>query len=233
MTRPRVSDFVCGHRATVAASSTIAVLMTLSWFAPHGVSWFSTLVALLFCKACFAAKRRIAIWTQWNLAWNQMAEPTAHTAPPSRAAPRASSEKPSSAVVEAVERKPRRIPRAALIATWLVLFAWLKSHQGESSTPSLGIGALCFFGLALWGAFAATRKAGRWLLSPAHARARSKAPDGSDALDNATDADGNAIVAQCLPVPTAVPSGHVRDVLPAYCRELLERKPREAAGSTT
>jgi len=230
--RPRVSDLVLGHRATVAASSTVAVLMTLSWFAPNGVSWFSALVALLFCKACFAARRRVMIWTQWNTAWNQMGEPTTSAAPTSRPAPRASPERPSPAVVEPAERKRRRIPRAPLILAWLVLFIWLKSHQGESSTPALGVGALCFFALALWGLFAASRNAARWLSAPA---SRSKATDVLDAheqRDGDTDADGNPIVVQCLPVPHAAPARHARELLPDYCRALLARAP-EAAGSDT
>lgn len=230
MTRPQPTDFVLGHRAMVAASSTIAVLTTLSWFAPRGASWFVTGLTLLFCKATFAAKKRVAIWRRWNGAWEAMAEPM--QAPPAggkRETPKQSAASESSAAVhEPVGRKPRRIPRWALIAAWLVLFAWLKSHQGEASTPSLGIGALCFFAIALWGAFAATRKAGRWLLAPARPRESREAATGPAA----TDADGNAIVAQCLPVPTAAPLGHVRDALPAYCRDLIGRKPHEASSGT-
>src|SRR6478736_5614267 len=65
MNRPASRDFVLGHRATVAASSTIAVLASLSWLA-HGVSWFTAGLTLLFCKACFAAKRRVLVWRQWR-----------------------------------------------------------------------------------------------------------------------------------------------------------------------
>src|SRR5262249_18024765 len=85
-------------------------------------------------------------------------------------------------------------------------------------------GALLFFALALWGTFIALRGVGRWLLAPSRPAARAKSNDDAivpEERDGATDQDGSHIVAQCLPIPTATPARHVRELLPDYCRALM------------
>jgi len=227
MNRPASRDFVLGHRATVAASSTIAVLASLSWLA-HGVSWFTAGLTLLFCKACFAAKRRVLVWRQWRGAWDEIANPTP-PASPSRTTPEGAVSKPLPVAPEPAARRSLRMPRSAFIAGWLVLVLVLRAHQGEASTPALGLGGLAFFALTLWGMFVALRNGARWLFAPSRADVSAKGMTAKNAPDSALDSDGNAIVTCCLPMPEATPSRHVRELLPDYCRALLAYAPGKAS----
>jgi hypothetical protein len=247
MTRPPRTDFVLGARASTLLTIGAAGLTSVVWLTQHTISWLVPVVSLLLCKASFSARRRITVYRNWRGAWDEMAgaglanQPSQARPAPSRAPSRLSPNTPPPQEQDKPQPPPRRlrIPRPVLIAVWLVLTCWLKSHQGEPGTTALGIGSLCFFALTLWGAAVACVGFCRWLFRPASAsKARSAKVEAANPAPagraSATDADGNHIVAQCLPVPrVSPPSGHVRDVLPDYCRSLLARSAATSSNNRT
>jgi len=225
MNRPTPTDFAIGSRAAVTASTGAAALSTLAWLGSHTVSWVMPALALLSCRACIRAKRRVVAWREWRSAWDEMADAGAHDEqPPARPASDRTATKDAAKESPAPSRrKPQRVPRWLVISGWIVLLAWIAGHEGDTPTLAHGLIGLCFAALTLWGAAVSTLSVGRFLLVPASkARGKATAPHAAPGgRDNATDADGNPIVAQCLPVPNVTPSGHVRDLLPDYCRTLL------------
>src|ERR1019366_2619787 len=229
MNRPPSLDFVLGARTSVVLTTGAAALSTFVWATQHTIAWPVPVIALGLCKASFAAKKRVAVWRDWRGTWDEMAGAGQSTQPGrARPAPPPPANLAAKAAQQQEPAKPApgrpRIPRAALIVGWLLLVFWLKAHQGEDGTPALGFGALCFFGLTIWGAVAACIDVRRWLSRPASPRIS----DGQAAPE--VSPEGAHIVAQCLPVPrNALPSGHVRDVLPAYARELLQRSSAAAS----
>jgi len=229
MNRPASTDFVLGHRAGVMLTTGAAALTSLVWVTQHAISWIVPAVALLLCKASFAAKKRVTTYRNWRGAWDEMAgvaEPSPAPAAPFPA--RRSSGPFADAQVAATKRDaaeaaaspkpgPRRIPRLVLVATWLLLLCVIVANRDQQGTPALGVVALIFLLLSAWGSGVALLRVGRWLFRSASARPQALAERAS-----ATDPAGDYIVGQCLPVARDVlPSGHVRDVLPEYCKPLL------------
>jgi hypothetical protein len=221
MNRPASTDFVLGHRAGVMLTTGAAALTSIVWATQHAISWIVPAVALLLCKASFAAKKRVTVWRNWRGAWDEMAGVTEPSPAPAAPFPARRSSGPFADAggaagkmdaAEAASPKPaaRRIPRWVLIVTWLLLLCVIAANRDQPGTPALGVVALIFLLLSAWGSGVALLRVGRWLFLPASARPQALAERAS-----ATDSDGDYIVGQCLPVARDVlPSGHVRDVLP-------------------
>ncbi len=219
MNRPTPTDFAIGSRAAVTACTGAAALSTLAWLGSHTVSWVLPALALLCCRACVRAKKRVAAWREWRDAWDEMAGAEQH-APPARSASARATAPDTAKEAQAVPQpKPQRVPRPLLVIGWIALLAWIAAHEGDGPTMGHGLVALCFVALTLWVASIACIGLSRWLLAP-RSPSRPRAVVAAERA-SATDADGNPIVAQCLPVPTAVPERHVRELLPDYCRTLL------------
>jgi len=233
MKRPPATDFFLAHRASrlglpaaAAASAVAAAAHDLSW-------WVAPAVCLLAWKASYAAKRRVTAWREWRAEWSSMLDSGSGSREPEvRAGERA----PLAAVrepapdAEPAPPAPPPAKRPVLLSAWLVTLGWLAAHsQQTGGYPAV---ALVFLALSAWGAFVALAWLARWLLggaaSPARAstvrRARPEAP-----------ADDPRIVAQCLPVPPSVrrEGFHVRDRLPAYCRDLLARSAAASSNDRT
>jgi hypothetical protein len=232
--RPSASDFRLGSPLAVKLSFASAALTTLAWRA-DAVSWLVPVCAFILCSKTLGARKRVAIWRQWRSSWDETAQggqyagqaparpkPEREQAQP---APTPEAQLPASASRTDAPQARRRIPRSALIITWVVLFAWIKAHEGDAPDTLHGIVGLGFLALTLWGTASLGWRALHWLLSwvnaPAGARAGDGATPASEQRADTADPDGNPIVTQCLPVRRMTPPGHVRELLPAYCRALL------------
>ncbi len=232
MKRPSASDFRLGSPLAVKLSFASAAMSALAWRA-DAVSWLIPLSAFVLCGKALGARKRVAIWRQWRSSWDEMAQggqPQAPARPapqrePERSAPTPQAQLSASAPRGDAPQARRRIPRSVLVITWVVLFAWIKAHEGDQATAVHGIVGLGFLALTLWGTASMGWRALRWLLGLVNAPAGTGAGDGATPAPaqrtSPVDPDGNPIVTQCLPVRRMTPSGHVRDLLPAYCRALL------------
>ena len=203
MNRPRACDFALGARTTVWTASALAILTTLAWLGPHGVSWFAPLTALLFCRACFAAKRRVTAWRDWRAAWDEMAGNV-----PAEPDTRTAQDEPAKAA-----KTHSKTMRALLVAAALAVLAPFCSHAIETgSDAEVGRGFFCivfgFIGLRFL-----RKRPGLVRTAPA---------------PSAPSCESEHIVAQCLPVPKLAPTAHVRELLPNYCRALLAHAPGKA-----
>jgi hypothetical protein len=220
MRRPPSSAFVLGHPTTRMLTIGAAIVSCFAW-AGHAVSWLAPALALLLCKASFAARKRVARYQEWRTAWDEMQEPEV------RRQERSPAPAPEpKAIATAIPRtEPPPAKRPVLISAWLVTLGWLAAHdQQANGYPAV---ALAFLALSAWGACVVLLRLARWLLgwaaSPARASTSRHAAPG-------VPADDPRIVAQSLPVPPPVKrTGHVRERLPQYCRDLLARS---AAAST-
>jgi hypothetical protein len=226
MRRPASSAFVLGHPTTRTLTIGAAIVSCFAW-AGHTVSWLAPALALLLLKASFAASKRVARYQEWRTAWDEMlASGVRSQEPEVRRQERSPAPAPEpKAIATATPRtQPPPVRRPVLISAWLVMLGWLAAH--DQRADGYAAVALGFVAVSAWGVCVVLVRLARWLLGAA---SPARAPTIHDAAPGAP-ADDPRIVAQCLPVARPLKrTGHVRERLPQYCRDLLARS---AAAST-
>jgi hypothetical protein len=224
MNRPPYRDFLLGHRASTVLTSSAAGVAGVACLA-HAVSWLVPVFALYVCGASFAARKRVTIYRKWRGAWDAMADDAPQPLSP---APRTTiAALPGPAPSPEAAPKPVRVgpsTRAQVVfIAWLLLLYYLGTHTSQGGTTFYGAATLLWTG---WTGLVFVLLVVRYIRQALGfvPPIRGRDWEGDTAAEAPGNDAGEFIVAQCLPVArVSPPSGRVRDVLPDYCRALLER----------